>query len=73
MKMSYMKALALVRSMNTHFKEPLIALSRGGKRGGGAQVTDAGRVVLAEYPAMRADTESAAEPAWERIRRLLKK
>ena len=37
MKMSYVKALALVRAMNAHFAEPLVVLSRGGKDGGGAQ------------------------------------
>ena len=30
MKMSYVKALALVRAMNAHFAEPLVVPSRGG-------------------------------------------
>ena len=72
MKMSYMKALALVRAMNTHFAEPLVALTRGGPKGGGAQVTETGRRVLSEYQAMRSASEKAAQSAWERLRRLLK-
>lgn len=72
MKMSYVKALALARAMNAHFHEPLIALSRGGKKGGGAEVTDAGRKVLAEYQAMRQASETAAQPGWKRLRKLLK-
>ena len=72
MKMSYVKALALVRAMNAHFREPLVALSRGGKQGGGTQVTDSGRKVLAEYHAMREASEAAALPAWRRLRRLVK-
>jgi molybdate transport system regulatory protein len=72
MKMSYTKALALVRAMNTHFAEPLVALTRGGPKGGGAQVTEFGRLVLSEYQAMRSASEEAAQPAWQRMRRLLK-
>lgn len=72
MKMSYVKALALVRAMNEHFRKPLVELSRGGKQGGGTQVTDAGRKVLAEYHAMREASEAAALPAWRRLRRLVK-
>jgi len=72
MKMSYVKALALVRAMNAHFREPLIKLSRGGKQGGGTQVTDTGRNVLAEYHAMREASEAAALPGWKRLQRLVK-
>lgn len=72
MKMSYVKALALVRAMNEHFREPLITLSRGGKNGGGAQVTDAGRKVLEIYQTMREASEVATLPAWRKLRRLVK-
>ena len=72
MKMSYVKALALVRAMNAHFREPLVVLSRGGKQGGGTKVTDTGHTVLAEYHAMREASEAAAQPAWRRLRRLVK-
>ncbi len=72
MKMSYVKALALVRAMNSHFCEPLVVLSRGGKDGGGTQITDTGRMVLTHYYAMREASEKAALPAWARLKRLLK-
>jgi molybdate transport system regulatory protein len=72
MKMSYVKALALVRAMNAHFTEPLVVLSRGGARGGGTQVTETGRLVLSRYQAMRLASEKAALPAWKEIRLLLK-
>jgi len=72
MRMSYVKALALVRAMNAHFAEPLVALARGGPKGGGAQVTETGRLVLSQYQAMRLASERAAQPTWKRIRRLLK-
>jgi molybdate transport system regulatory protein len=72
MKMSYVKALALVRAMNAHFRVPLVELSRGGMRGGGTQVTELGRKVLAQYHAMRAASEAAVRPAWRRFRKSLK-
>ena len=72
MKMSYVKALALVRAMNAHFAEPLVVLSRGGRDGGGTQVTAAGRKVLAAYQEMRVASEAAAQPAWRKLRRSLR-
>jgi molybdate transport system regulatory protein len=72
MKMSYVKALALTRAMNTQFAQPLVALARGGRQGGGTQVTDLGRKVLTEYQAMSAATEKAAAPGWRRLRKLLR-
>lgn len=72
MKMSYVKALALVRAMNAHFRDPLVVLSRGGNRGGGTQVTDFGCTVLGQYHAMRQAVEAAALPAWRRFRKSLK-
>jgi molybdate transport system regulatory protein len=73
MKMSYVKALALVRAMNAHFSEPLVILSRGGKQGGGASVTDCGREALAAYHQMRAASEAAVETEWAQFQRLLKR
>lgn len=72
MKMSYVKALALVHTMNTYFAEPLVVLSRGGSHGGGTQVTETGRKVLAEYLAMCAASEKAVQPGWKRLRKFLK-
>jgi len=72
MKMSYVKALALVRAMNAHFRQPLVILSRGGAKGGGAQVTETGRKVLTEYQAMCAASEAAAQPGWRLLRRRLR-
>ena len=72
LKMSYIKALALVRSMNEHFREPLVEQVRGGKKGGGTKVTDAGKKVLADYQEMRAACEAAALPGWRRLKRRVK-
>lgn len=49
MSMSYKRAWMLVETMNAAFKEPLVASSRGGAKGGGAQLTETGVEVLAQY------------------------
>jgi molybdate transport system regulatory protein len=72
MKMSYVKALALVRAMNANFCKPLVELARGGKRGGGTRVTETGTKVLAVYHAMREASELAAQAEWKRLRRLVR-
>jgi molybdate transport system regulatory protein len=67
MGMSYRRAWQLVESLNASFKEPLVVTAVGGKAGGGAGVTAAGRTVLALYQRM----ESAASAAIERDLRTL--
>ncbi len=53
MNMSYMRAWTLIRTMNRCFKEPIVVSSHGGAHGGGgAELTDAGRKVLALYKKM---------------------
>lgn len=59
MKMSYTRAWALVEQMNESFAEPLVASARGGAKGGGAQLTEAGQQVLAAFRAL----ETAAQEA----------
>ena len=52
MGMSYRRAWTLVETINTAFREPLVAAATGGKGGGGATVTDFGREALKSYSAM---------------------
>jgi molybdate transport system regulatory protein len=49
MKMSYKHAWDLVDSMNRHAKEPLVSTSKGGKGGGGANLTEAGEIAVKEF------------------------
>ncbi len=49
MGMSYKRAWTLVETMNAAFREPLVDSARGGVKGGGAQLTEAGVTVLAHY------------------------
>jgi molybdate transport system regulatory protein len=54
MGMSYRRAWQLVDAMNASFAEPLVVTAVGGKRGGGAAVTDFGRRVVDDYHRMEA-------------------
>ena len=47
--MSYRKAWLLVEEMNRMFANPLVAARPGGVKGGGAELTAAGRHVIALY------------------------
>lgn len=49
MGMSYKRAWGLVEDMNTMFREPLVLSIRGGPGGGGAELTEAGKEVVALY------------------------
>ncbi|TDH35975.1 LysR family transcriptional regulator [Pseudohoeflea suaedae] len=49
MKMSYKRAWSLVEEMNRSYRQPLVDSSRGGTKGGGASLTEAGEAVLAHY------------------------
>ncbi len=43
---AYPNAWKLVDSLNHHFREPLVTRVMGGRRGGGAALTETGRAVL---------------------------
>src|SRR5262249_37400212 len=60
MEMSYSRAWALVDEMNRAFKTPLVETAAGGKRGGGAHVTESGKAALAAYRRMQKRLDDAA-------------
>lgn len=72
MGMSYTRAWALVDAMNRSFREPLVLTATGGKRGGGAQVSDAGRQVLVAYRDIENAARDAANAAFVRLQPMLR-
>ncbi len=70
--MSYMRAWLLVRTMNACFCEPLVYAQRGGKDGGGAQVTAMGRRVLELYNEMETAACKAASRPWRDLQKFLR-
>lgn len=69
--MSYRRAWLLVDEMNRAFKEPVVAASFGGAKGGGAQLTETGQAVLELYRKVEAKAEAAIEDELEAIERLV--
>jgi molybdate transport system regulatory protein len=69
--MSYRRAWLLVDTMNRCFAAQLVVAGSGGRRGGGAELTPAGREVALRYRAMQAKAAAAAAADLEAITRLL--
>ena len=59
MGMSYRRAWQLVEALNKSFSEPVVVTATGGKRGGGAVVTDFGKRLVAAYHCMEAKASAA--------------
>lgn len=69
MGMSYKRAWYLVEALNGHFETPLVETVKGGRAGGGAQLTPLGEDVLSAIREMQAATDLAIAPMLERLRR----
>ena len=59
MGMSYRRAWQLVEALNKSFDEPVVVTAVGGKRGGGAAVTDFGKRLVRHYHDMEARASAA--------------
>jgi len=63
MGLSYRRAWLLVDAMNRCWDAPLVVTAMGGKRGGGARVTELGCIILNHYRALQHDLDSASDGA----------
>ena len=59
--MSYRRAWQLVDALNTSFREPVVLTAVGGKRGGGAVVTEFGRALVAHFRAIEDKASAVIE------------
>lgn len=71
MGMSYKRAWQLVETMNGMFRDPLVLSSRGGAKGGGAVLTEAGHKVLAEFRALEDTAQSAGAEHIQNLQAML--
>jgi molybdate transport system regulatory protein len=62
MEMSYRRAWLLVEDLNRLFGRPVVATSKGGRRGGGAELTSVGLAVVTRFRAIERAAEAAAAP-----------
>jgi molybdate transport system regulatory protein len=73
MGISYMRAWNLIKFTNRCFTKPMVQAVRGGKTGGGAKLTEAGREALALYRQMEQESQRAVKQSWTSLKKLLKK
>ena len=71
MKMSYMRAWTLVQTMNQCFNKPLVLATHGGEGGGGAELTETGRQILALYRQLETKSATATQITWKKMQLLL--
>lgn len=71
MEMSYKRAWMLVEEMNAAFTAALVDSARGGAKGGGAVVTEAGLAVIAAYRAAEAASAEVTAPHIATLQNLL--
>lgn len=67
MEMSYMRAWSMVRTM-----KPFVQASRGGKGGGGADLTEAGHETIRLYRRMESSALKAVAADWDTLRGVLR-
>jgi len=73
MGMSYRRAWQLVEALNKSFIEPVVVTATGGRRGGGAVVTDFGKRLVAAYHGMEAKASTAIAADLEEFTTYLRK
>jgi molybdate transport system regulatory protein len=60
MQMSYRRAWLLLNDVNVGFDRPVVRASPGGRRGGGAILTDFGKSLVAAYRELETEIHSLA-------------
>jgi len=69
--MSYRRAWMLIDELNRSLREPAVASATGGLQGGGSELTEAGRKLIALYRGIEATAQQACAADIRRLLRLL--
>lgn len=69
--MSYRRAWLLVDELNQSLKLPAVASATGGQRGGGSELTDTGRELIALYRGIEAQALKAVQADIKKLLKLL--
>lgn len=67
MKMSYRQAWSLIDQLNHAFQEPVVESHPGGKAGGGARLTEFGKLLVTHCNALIGNAKKTAQPHLEFI------
>ncbi|MBV8573744.1 MAG: LysR family transcriptional regulator [Acetobacteraceae bacterium] len=70
LRMSYRRAWDLVEELNRAVGKPVVATSTGGSGGGGANLTQEGEAIVAEYRAIEAASAAASKRHLHALSRL---
>jgi len=62
MGMSYRQAWLLIEDINRLFRKPVVTARKGGRHGGGAELTPVGLTIVARYRAIERAADAAAAP-----------
>lgn len=68
MGMSYKKAWDIIENLNLQANKPLVIPRKGGKRGGGAEVTDTGKQIVSRYHSLTQKLNAIIEKDKELLR-----
>jgi molybdate transport system regulatory protein len=68
MGMSYKKAWDMVEKMNAQGSQPYVTARKGGKKGGGTEVTAAGKKVLVSYQKLKKRIEEVVHKETELLK-----
>lgn len=69
--MSYRRAWMLLDELNRSLKRPAVSSAKGGLEGGGSELTDVGRQLIALYRGIEATAAAACDADIRQILRLL--
>ena len=72
MNMSYRQAWSLVDQLNAAFKEPVVHSQTGGKSGGGAHLTDFGRLLLTHCSSIISNAQRSSGAHLEFVEAMLR-
>ena len=70
LRYSYRRAWMLLDAMNRRWPGPLVTTATGGKRGGGATITELGQHVLAIYRDLQLQVEHVLDSAGDPFKHL---
>lgn len=71
MGIHYRRAWFLLDTLNEALGRPVVETTKGGARGGGAELTEAGRALLAAYEQAVETAEKATRPGLEKFGRMI--
>lgn len=71
LEMSYRRAWMLLDELNRALKKPAVDSAKGGQHGGGSEITDVGRQVIALYRHIEATAAAACKADMTRLVSLL--